>query len=1426
MDPGRFPVFANQVRDELSSREGVRWVEVVPLLGRAVIDLERPDDIELIVGVLDHLDEIETAHGAVGEAFPTAGPEHPGDVEPIVRTLTTITGDVVGLSLSLAGRAWSLAPLPGGVDLASAISLLEGTPRLRQLVESQLGPRAADLVLALSNAIAQGLAQSPFGPALDVANRSLALAEQTSRRRVWEKREPELCAVPSEAEPTLPDGRPRPAPLPRGPIETYAERAWIGSLGGFGLGLAITRSFERASGALYAGLPKAARLGREAFSAQLGRALAARGVLVLDAEALRRLDRIDTVVVTADLLLSGELAAGEVAAVGQTDPGEAQRRVAVLFDPANPRRTKRREGWALQPADRLRVELDDHASRLRERLGPHGTLVLALTKKGQLRALLATRLGLAEEAADLCRAVRTAEYELVVAGGTDRTAAEVGADRRIPGGGELPEAIRALQLEDRGIAVVATGAEPALALADVGIGITRPEQPPPWGASLVCRDRLDDARFCVEAAAVARQVSRQCATIALGGASVGGFMAFGGLLPGTTRRVMTAVNAATAVSIINGTRAAVALARKPAPPRRDAIPWHALEVDEVLARLDADRRGLPTTEAERRLERPPPTPPWPIELSRYVAEELFNPLTPVLAAGAGLSVAVGSVVDAAMVTGVVGLNALVGGVQQYRTDRAVAALGRGEDRYVRARRDGEERPVRSSELVPGDVLRLGAGEAVPADCRILEAMACEADESSLTGESLPVAKHPAPIAAPAVADRTSMLYEGTSIAVGEAIAVVVATGAATQTRRAALEAGAEAPETGVEARLRSLTQTAVPVSTLSGLGVVGAGLLRGFPLADLAGAGVSLAVSAAPEGLPILATVAQLGAARRLSRRGALVRNPRAVEALGRVDVVCFDKTGTLTVGRIALAAVSDGSAEEDANGLSAPFRAIVAAGLRSSPEPTCEPLPHPTDQSLVDGARDAGVEADEEAPGWERMDELPFEPGRGYHAVLGRTPDGLRITVKGAPEVVLPRCASRRDATGEAILLDDEGHRELEATVDRMARRGLRILAIAERRARSHRDLDDDRVSDLVFLGFLGFADPVRPAAADAIRGLREAGVDAVMITGDHPSTAEGIAAELGLLTENGIVTGPQLDELDDDALEEAIGRTFVFARVTPSHKVRIVRALRRKGRVVSMTGDGANDAPAIRLADVGIALGERCTPAARAAADLIVTDDRIETIVEAVVEGRALWASVRESVSVLLGGNLGDVGFTLLGSLFTGTPPINARQLLLVNLVTDVAPAMAIALRPSRKRAPEELRREGPDRSLGTSLNRQIAIRAATTTAGATGAWLVGRATGTPARARTIGLVGLVGTQLGQTLVAGGRDPWVLAAGLGSTAALAGVIQTPGLSQFFGCTPLGPVGWATGLTASGLATGASVALPAVVDHAGRLGQRITGRL
>ena len=377
--------------------------------------------------------------------------------------------------------------------------------------------------------------------------------------------------------------------------------------------------------------------------------------------------------------------------------------------------------------------------------------------------------------------------------------------------------------------------------------------------------------------------------------------------------------------------AAAALARRPAPAPVFAPPWHAMEADEVLRALGSSRRGLTANEAARRLAGRPPPRRERAGLGSAMAAELANPLTPLLAVGAGLAAAVGSVTDAALVAGVTGANAVIGGVQRLRAEVSIDALTQQSTATVDVRRSGRARPLGRGDLVRGDLLDLVAGDVVPADCRILEANGCEVDESALTGESLPAPKHARPVAVGALADRRCMLYEGSVVATGTAVAVVVATGDDTEVGRSLVDAP-EPPPSGVEARIGTLMRVTAPATIASGAAVAGIGILRGRSPRAAVTSGVSLMVAAVPEGLPLLATTAQLAAANRLAARGAPVRNPRTIEALGRVDVLCFDKTGTLTAGAIALQRVSDGVDDEPVEALGPRTCAVLAAAVRAQP--------------------------------------------------------------------------------------------------------------------------------------------------------------------------------------------------------------------------------------------------------------------------------------------------------------------------------------------------------------------------------------------------------------------------------------------------------------------------------------------------------------
>jgi len=1436
---------AGRVERALERVRGVRWAKVNPVLGRVVIALDAAHGETPPIGELvDVVAAVENASRVGDDAFPLRRPEHPADTEPIRRAAIALGADTLALGASVFGMALQLSPIP--TELASVVSMVENEPRLRNFLEHRVGVGPADLGLGIANAFAQAVGQGPLSLAVDITRRANELGELVARHQAWERREPWLEFAPS-AEDVPAVSRPaRPAPLDPGPVERYADLAAIGSLGAFGATLALTRSPRRAAAFLVASLPKAARHGREAFCAHLGREISKRDAIVMDARALRRLDRVRTVVLDADVVQTGKVALGQCEVLGNSELDEATAcsRISSLFDPSQPRHLRRRGAWACAPVPVLRdagVRLPRGATTATRRQmtasagrGSTRQEPLGLAKDGTLVAVAPMVPVLDPMAPPLADAAKKGGLEVVLAGGTTALARSLGADRRVAGGRRLRSSVRALQEEGGGVLLISGGsAHGALESADVSVGIPGHAPQPPWGADIITGPGLLHAYVVVEAAAVAGRVSAMSALIGLAGSAVGGAWAIAGPAIGAGGRAAVPMNVAALAAQANGVGWAEAVKRRPAPRARAESHWHAMDPDAVLRALHSSADGLARDVARRRSAGTRKEPPSPARRAvNALASELANPLTPVLAAGAALSAAVGSVSDAGLVAGVTAANAFIGAAQRVRADVSIERLARVADAVVEViRPDGPEQ-IDRRRLVPGDVVALSSGEVVPADLRIIMATACEADESALTGESMPVPKHPAPAPGAVLGDRHCMLYEGTTVSSGTALAVVVAVGDDTEVGRSLADAP-EPPPSGVEARLATLTSVTLPATFAAGAAVTGLSIARGRSPRRAIGSGVGLTVAAVPEGLPLLATTAQQASARRLAGRGALVRNPRTIEALGRVNTLCFDKTGTLTLGEIALQCVSDGAFDEPIDALGERTRRVLAAALRASPATNgngVESLPHATDRAVVAGAERADVEADEGAnAALQSAGELPFEPARGFHAVVAHADGSTLVSVKGAPEVVLPRCRAWRRPEGSETL-DTRVRRQLDGEVERLARKGLRVLAVAERvvgpeagpGADTERSRDggvagdvgltEDGVRDLELFGFVALADSVRPTAAAAVSQLRDAGVDVVMITGDHPMTAGAIARELGILNGHRVVSGPELDQMSDEELDGIITDVSVFARVTPTDKVRIVRAFQRAERVVAMTGDGANDAPAIRLAQAGIALGRRSSPAAKEAADLVVVDDRMETILDAIVEGRSMWLSVRDALAILVGGNVGEVGFSLLTTAVAGASPLGARQFLLVNLLTDMLPAMAIALRTPVGTTPESLLKSGPDQSLGPELVRQIALRAGTTTAGATVAWLLARLTGRGRRASTVALAALIGTQLGQTAVVGRDSPFVLASTAASAAVLVGMVETPGVSRFFGCTPLGPVGWGIAAGSAAAATGASVFLPRAV--------------
>ncbi len=1402
VDMASMEAFVTHVRQSFARLDRIQWVQVDAASQRVSVGyaLHAYSSRELIAAV-------ELAEAQTRVASSTRAREEFGR-EDAAELMLELVAESWGFCVGSILKVTPIRPSTVGGATASILNVMRGSNRLRRGLDNRLGAKRAELLAHAVSAFGIAVAQRPINSLVELLHTGALLRELHSRRQAWQARAIALSAEDQHGVAGLPHVEPRPVPFPDGPIEEYADRGWIVSLGGFAVTFLTTRSLQRSAAALFAGLPKPARLGRDAFAALVGHHLSRRGVLVQSPSVLRRLDRIDCLVLQGDLVIRDKFEFRSFVSPTITET-EAREYTERLFDPDHPLEVRQGGAWALGPVRLLVANVDPEIERAVREVGHRGELVLGLRREGTIRAVIGVELVPRTGVDELVAAARVAGMRVVIASNDEGIRQSIPVDDAIPAGAELGAGIRRLQREGHAVALVASGSCLALAVADCSIGVTRRGDPVPWGAHLVCGEDLSDARFVVGASLVARQLSQQSVNVALAAAVVGAVATAARRVSMPMRRVVAIVNVASLVTMLNGLRQASVFARRRVPPPRDRTPWHALDAHGVLRKLSASEHGLSRSEALARratdgLRRNPL-----LEFVDTVSDELFNPLTPMLAAGASLSAVAGSVTDAAMVGGVVCLNAVIGGAQRFRTDRAIRKLLHTARRRAVVRRQGVPVEVDATELVPGDVVLLGPGEVVPADCRLLFAESLEVDTSNLTGESLPVHRRVEASYEVAVADRSSMLYEGTSIAAGRATAIVVAVGDQTEVSRGVSEARRAQVQSGVEMRMRALLDMTAPLALGAGLGLVGTGLLRGQKLEELIGTGLSLAVASVPEGLPLLATAAQLAAARRLSTRGALVRNARSIEALGRVDVLCVDKTGTITEGRLVLHSLSDGRQEVRLDAARESHTMLLASAVRACPEiHGSSPTTDPTDAALLNAALSLRVRSDHGHEHWARLAELPFEPGRGYHASLGSCSEGVLLSVKGAPELIIAECTHHRVA-GDRTPMDDTERARLTREASELASRGLRVLAVAERLLGEGEQPNLAYLRGLTFRGLLGFADPMRPTAPAAVDKLRRAGVATLMITGDHPNTARTIADELGILGERLVLSGTQLSELTDPELDTIIRDVAVFARVTPSQKVRVVRALQRAGRVVAMVGDGANDAPAIRLAHVGIAIGRDSTSAARSAADVVVTDERIETIVDAILEGRAMWASVRDAVAILVGGNLGEIAFTVGAGLIDGRPPLSARQLLLVNLLTDVAPAMAIALRPPAKGSFATLANEGPDASLAQPLDREIAARAMSTAIGAGGAWGVARLLGSRERASTVGLLALVGTQLGQTLRSGGLTLPVVLTSAASASVLSVIVQTPGISHFFGCRPLGPIGWATAITASTLATRMGSTIP-----------------
>lgn len=767
--------------------------------------------------------------------------------------------------------------------------------------------------------------------------------------------------------------------------------------------------------------------------------------------------------------------------------------------------------------------------------------------------------------------------------------------------------------------------------------------------------------------------------------------------------------------------------------------WHALPFEDVLASYNVDaKNGLSAEEVERLLEEfgpnEVPDRPGPSALRRFLSQ-LNQPLVVILIVAGLVTLVLGEYVDSGVIFGVVVVNATVGFIQESRAVSALAALSRVATMQAVVRRGGATHEVASRDLVPGDIVLLQSGDKIPADIRFVRVRDLQVDESALTGESVPVQKATDVLPADTVlGDRTNLGFASTLVTYGQAEGVVVNTGAETEVGAISeMIASAEQLATPLTRRLAAFSRILLLAIVVLAAATFAVGVLRGQEASEMFLAAVALAVGAIPEGLPAAVTITLAIGVNRMAGRRAIVRSLPAVETLGGTTVICSDKTGTLTENQMTVQAAWAG----------ADFR---FSGIGYSPEGDIEPPPgdtpldrcllaglhcndsaiaqhegrwvvrgDPTEGALITAAHKAGFEQQEQQSRFTRIDTVPFESQHQYMATLHETPGGAAPVafLKGSAEAVVQRCERMLDSSGEPVTIDPDA---IHDVVYRLAAEGLRVLAFAERempagtQSLAHEDVSEG----LTFVGLQGMLDPPRREAIEAVEACKRAGITVKMITGDHAGTAAAIASQLGIGTRlnggaNGApraLTGRDLDDITDRGLVEVAEEVDVFARVPPEGKLRLVRALQERRHIVAMTGDGVNDAPALRQADIGVAMGRGGTEVARDAADIVLTDDNFASIEAAVEEGRCVYDNLMKFITWTLPTNLGEGLIILVAVLVGATLPVLPVQILWINMTTAVLLGLMLAFEPPEGSIMSRPPREPHSRLLSGALMSRIAF------------------------------------------------------------------------------------------------------------------------
>jgi Ca2+-transporting ATPase len=869
---------------------------------------------------------------------------------------------------------------------------------------------------------------------------------------------------------------------------------------------------------------------------------------------------------------------------------------------------------------------------------------------------------------------------------------------------------------------------------------------------------------------------------------------------------------------------------------RESRSWHSLAIRNVISELGSDLSGLREEEARSRLgqfgynelEREKKPSSVAVFLRQFK-----NVLVIILLAAALISFALGETVDAAVILGIVFAVSLLGFFQEYRAERALEALKRMAALTATVIRGGVESEIPARELVPGDIVVLSVGDKGPADLRLIEAVNLRVDESALTGESVPSEKgiDPVPKDAP-LAERLCVVYAGTVVSYGRGKGVVFSTGQQTEFGKiASMMRAAPKVKTPLELRIERVGRLLGTIMVLVAVLVMLLGLARGSPLLEMFLWAVSLAVAAVPEALPAVVTGGLAIGVRRMAKRNAIVRRLPAVETLGSTTVICSDKTGTMTKGQMTVRRIHLGEDSYEVTGAGYEPRgeilrdgtpsvnddialiakvAVLCNDASFNATSALKIVGDPTEVALLVVAAKAGEREEKLRSAYPRVFEVPFTSERKRMTTVHNTPDGqLLYCMKGALEAVLPSCEAAY-FQGRHVRIDEGTVRRIHSVGEQMAKDALRVLAFAYKTPPEKLQALEESGSErgLVFLGLMGLMDPPREEVKDAVQKCYDAGIKVVMITGDHKGTAQAVAEELGLLSSGGrILTGTELDSIGPQEFDQVVEDVVVYARVSPEHKLRIVRALKGKGHIVAMTGDGVNDAPALKNADIGVAMGVTGTDVTKEAADVVLADDNFASIVAAVEEGRAIFDNIRKYLTFLLSANTGELLIMLSAGLLGYPLPLVPVQILFVNLATDGLPALALGIDPPMQDLMHRPPRD-PKLSIFADLKGWIAGIAVLLSLAMMGLFAYSLMSGSLAEARSLVFASIILFELtfvfscrsqSQTILSLGltSNKYLVAAVLSQLMLLLLILYTPSIASLFDVSPIAFGNWSTVIAA-----------------------------